>query len=272
MGANGVFGLVKCFNTDGFCRICTCSKRSSETQVIPLVMKFVFDTAFNRKAFTSIEIICLIRDFNYGILSKRNKPSKIILTKSKLNQNAIQSINFILNLPFIFYDKKERLDDVWNILNLLLQIMQIIFSSEITEHDLNRLSNLISEFLESLVKNGIFLTPKCYNMTHYVTVIKNMGPLVHMWAMRAERKHKFFTNISRNTNCFKNITETLSSRHQQTAYLKEMFSDQIVPSKRTKKLVQIENFKIYKSACFSEEQSDFGKYYSHDFLKINEKD
>lgn len=295
LGANGIFGLVKCFNTDGFCRICTCTKRCSETQttetsetmrnidtyqdhlqrvregsdtkqskgivqyclfndlkyfhtfdnycidimhdvcegIIHVFLKFFFDTAMKKKVFSSTDITRMIRDFNYGFLSQRNKPSKIILTKPKLNQNAIQSLNLILNLPFIFYEKKDKMQDVWHLLTLLLQIIQIIFSTEISENNLERLSNLIPKFLDGSVKNSISLTSKMHNMIHYVTVIRKMGPLIHMWTMRAESKHKIFTNISRSTNCFKNITETLATRYQQMAYLQvDMFSNKMVPSKR----------------------------------------
>lgn len=161
----------------------------------------------------------MIRDFNYGILSLKNKPSVINLKKPNLNQNATQCYNLFLNLPFIFYNYKIKIEDVWFILEVLLQIVQIIFSYKITENDLLRLARLIRDFLSSMVEKGIKLTPKMHHMIHYVTVIRNMGPLLNNWAMRIEAKHKFFTNIAKNVQCFKNITETLSSRHQQIACL-----------------------------------------------------
>lgn len=33
IGANEVLGLIRCFKTDGFCRVCECTKEESETQV-----------------------------------------------------------------------------------------------------------------------------------------------------------------------------------------------------------------------------------------------
>lgn len=117
----------------------------------------------------------MVRDYNYGILSQRNKPSKVILMKRNFNQNATQAWTLLLNLPFIFYETKQHMKDAWILLSYLLQIMQIIFSSIITENDLARLSNLITNFLSGLVEQHVSLTPKLHHLNHYVTVIRKMG-------------------------------------------------------------------------------------------------
>lgn len=247
LGANEVFGLIKCFSTDGFCRVCECTKEFSESQVeevaeimrikntyfdhvqiskegdnkgrkgivkyclfndlnhfhifdnystdimhdilegvLQVFMHLFFDNLIDKKIVKSTDIIKMVRDFNYGILSRKNKPSIIIFKKPNLNQNATQCYNLFLNLPFIFYAQKNKIEDIWNVLELLLQILQIIFSFKITESDLTRLARLIPKFLSSLVEKGISLTPKMHHMVHYVTVIRNMGPLIHNWAMRIE--------------------------------------------------------------------------------------
>lgn len=329
LGANAIFGLVKCFNTDGFCRICQCTKLESETQtnevaelmrreenyldlveiakdgdlkkskgiknyclfndldyfhifqnnnidimhdvnegVLHVVMKLIFETLLNRTNFKKNDIVAMVRDHNYGKLCEKNKPSKLILTKRNFNQNATQSYNLFLNLPFIFYEKRDSIATVWSIIESLLKILQIIYSTKITERNLNRLRDLIPTFLSELVDHGVKLTPKLHNMTHYATVIQNMGPLIHMSAMRMEAKHKTFTQIAHNTNCFKNITETLASRHQQIACLKnDMFVDNIIASKRKIKLhnsPNVETYKMLNILTKNLEKSD-----SLEFLKIN---
>lgn len=333
LGANGLFGMVKCFNTDGFCRICECTKRGSETQirespelmrkkdkymeyveianmdetkdtkkskgivqycqfndldyfhifdnysidimhdinegVIHVFLSFLFNSLISKNFLKNNDVVRMVRDHNYEILSQRNKPSKITFTKRNLNQNATQSYNLLLNSPFIFYEQKDKIADIWFILETLLKILQIIYSPKITEHDLNRLSYLIPKFLSGLIEHGVSLTPKLHNMIHYVTVIRNMGPLIHMWAMRMESKHKIFTQISNNTTCLKNITETLATRHQQNACLKtKMFSDTIIPSKRnTKKIEQSPNFENYLDSDILD--MTFENCDSLEFLKIN---
>lgn len=235
LGANGLFGLIKCFSADGFCRICTCTKRGSEIQVkeiaeimrsaetymeyvenarreekpcngivnyclfndleyfhifenysidimhdicegvIHVFLKLFFDSLIKKNILKSNDIIRMVRDYNYGILSQRNKPSKVILMKRNFNQNATQAWTLLLNLPFIFYETKQHMKDAWILLSYLLQIMQIIFSSKITENDLARLSNLITNFLSGLVEQHVSLTPKLHHLNHYVTVIRKMG-------------------------------------------------------------------------------------------------
>lgn len=144
----------------------------------------------------------MVRDHNFGILEQGNKPSKINFKKKNLNQNATQSYNLSLNLPFIFYEQKSAIEDIWSVLEMLLKIAQIIYSAKITKRDLDRLNDLIPKFLSALVSHGVKLTPKLQNMTHYVTVIYHMGPLVHMWGMRMEAKHKVFTDIAKKNKLF----------------------------------------------------------------------
>lgn len=205
-------------------------------------MKFFFRTMIDRKILKFSDISRMVRDFTQGIIKQKNKSSIISMTngKIKLNQNATQAHTLLKNLPFIFYEQKDHLCDIWLTLTKLLQINQIIFSSINTDRDIDRLSTLISMFLSELIEHEVSLTPKLHHMVHYPTVIKRMGPLIHMWCMRMESKHKEFTKIARCANNFKNITETLSSRHQQlTCYRTDMFSDKIIASHKKKKFGKI---------------------------------
>lgn len=229
---------------------------------------FFLNTIIDRKILKADEISDMIRDFNYGVLGKKNKPSKVIFTKRNFNQNATQSYNLMLNMPFIFYNQKSDLEDIWSIMEQLLQILQIIFSSKITENDLVRLDSLITKFLSDLVQNGISLTPKLHNLIHYVRVLRLMGPLIHMWAMRVEAKHKFFT--AKSTNNFKNIAKTLASRHQHLAALRtDLFLDKITPLVQKKKFINTPEYKLYQSSNIFPSDFNFNECDSLEFLKIN---
>lgn len=97
-----------------------------------------------------------------------------------------------------------------------------------------------------------------------------MGPLIHMWAMRVEAKHKVFTNIARSINCFKNITKTLATRHQQLACLdNDLFSDKITVSAQKKKFSNTPDFKKYKTSKIFENDFNLNECVSLKFLKIN---
>ena len=55
------------------------------------------------------------------------------------------------------------------------------------------------------------LIPKHHFMIHYPACIRQIGPLVHVWTMRYEAKHKFFKSSIKNV---KNITKSLAKKHQ----------------------------------------------------------
>lgn len=90
-----------------------------------------------------------IRDFNYGYISRKSKPSSLKIQKDNLNQNATQSYYLMINLPFILYDVKNELEEVWICVQSLLKVMQIIYSNSIRESDVRNLNELIKTHLES---------------------------------------------------------------------------------------------------------------------------
>lgn len=66
------------------------------------------------------------------------------------------------------------------------------------------------------------LIPKHHFMIHYPSSIRKIGPLLYVWCMRFEAKHKLFKHYFKN---FKNITKSLAKRHQMAiAYHWESFT------------------------------------------------
>ena len=58
------------------------------------------------------------------------------------------------------------------------------------------------------------LRPKHHYLEHYPHLIKVFGPLVDVWTMRYEGKHKFFKRVIREAQNFMNVPLTLAQRHQ----------------------------------------------------------
>lgn len=58
------------------------------------------------------------------------------------------------------------------------------------------------------------LTPKHHFLEHYPALIETFGPLVRLWTMRFEAKHKFFKRVVRFSSNFKNVLLSLSTKHQ----------------------------------------------------------
>lgn len=166
-----------------------------------------------------------IMSFNYGYTQRKNRPSGLKLDDNSkdLGLNAIQSWCLLRNTPLIFGDLVSRDDSCWNLLLLLTQIVNIVFSPVVTHGMTCYLKHLIFDH-HKLFKT-IFpernLIPKHHFMIHYPSCIRKIGPLIHMWCMRFEGKHNFFKKSVKN---FKNITKTLVKKHQnQLAFHFETF-------------------------------------------------
>lgn len=198
--------------------------------VVPTFLHQLFKYCIKKEFITESCLHRRIRDHNYGQLSKRNKPSAISLDKANLNQSASQNYCLMVNTPFILFFLKDVLNDIWICVESLLNTMQIIFSSSVTESDLVKLSEFIKKHLEKYIelfkKN---LIPKQHHLTHYPSIIRTSGPVKNFWMMRMEAKHKFFTEHAKKIKSRVNICKSLA-----VVYNKNDFTAGIkIPQKKT---------------------------------------
>jgi len=187
--------------------------------VVQYELKLVFQYLVKEKLLSLESLSQRIQSFNYGFTERRNRPSGLKMDESKdLGLNAIQSWCLVRNTPLIFGDLVERNNSFWNLLLLLLQIVNIVFSPVVTNGMTYYLKHLINDHhkLFKYLFPEKRLIPKHHFMIHYPRCIRKIGPLLHVWCMRFEAKHNFFKRSVKN---FKNITKTLVKRHQrQLAY------------------------------------------------------
>lgn len=187
--------------------------------VMPFLMKTLFSHCLKSKVFSEKKLKDLITTYDFGYLNSKNKPSSNFnLDKKNLGQNAAQSKCLFEHIPYIFseYQNHPELEDKWICVQSLLQISQIVYSSKITEYDLEQLEKEVDLHLRTfkLLFNVHFI-PKQHFMVHYARVLRSTGPLVHMSMARFESKHKFFKNQIRNANNFVNMIKTMAVAHQQ---------------------------------------------------------
>lgn len=217
--------------------------------IIPFFIKTLFTFIMDKHILDLPDIQRVVRDFNYGYIWKKYKPSLIKMTKRNLGQNAMQSYCLIIHLPFIFINSMEKLADIWCAMESLLQALQIIYSSCIRDSDIIRLQNCLQRHLSYLTDDvGVKLTPKHHFTTHYPNLIKKIGPLIHTWMMRFESKHKVFTDIAKRTNNFKNLAKTLANRNQEHTHAirNHAFKIDVQKSKSTYDIVKCAKFDQYK--------------------------
>ncbi|RVE61678.1 hypothetical protein OJAV_G00174850 [Oryzias javanicus] len=171
-------------------------------------------------------LLSRIYGFDYGFLERKNRPTKIILDGqgNGIGLNSIQTLCLVKNIPLIFGDIIPAGNKHWELLLLLLQIMNIVFSPSLTLGMTLYLKNLIVDH-HKLFKHLYphrNLIPKHHFMIHYPSSIRKIGPLLFLWSMRFEAKHKLFKDYFKN---FKNITKSLAKKHQMAiAYHWETFT------------------------------------------------
>ncbi|KAJ8029948.1 hypothetical protein HOLleu_29486 [Holothuria leucospilota] len=189
--------------------------------ICPLELKLVMKCLIDRGYFDINLLNSRIVSFNYGSSDSSNKPC--ILSMSSLNhpdgapgQNSAQMWCLIRHIPLMMGDLVPEDDEHWELLLLLAQCMDIIFSPVISVGDTIYLQELIrdhhSHFLTLFP--GRHLKPKHHHLTHYPRLIRKVGPLIRFWTMRFEAKHNFSRRLSHIVCNFQNIAKTLAYRNQ----------------------------------------------------------
>lgn len=195
---------------------------------VGFLVEQMFKYCIANKILTIERIQSIVQCFNYGELSKKNVPSKVILEKKNVGQNASQARCLISHLPFILSDFKDKLKPIWLAVESMLQIIQILLSEVISELDLIRLSDLKKTHLQCYqIYFNQTLKPKHHFLVHYANVIRNMGPVVRFWAMRMEAKHQYFKQIVHKTRNFINIKKTLALKHQSFIVASNILLDDV---------------------------------------------
>lgn len=213
---------------------------------VGFLLEQVFRYIVDEKISTLDHLQNLVENYNYGHLWKKKVPSKLNIDKKNIGQNATQAYCLILHIPFILYEFKNQLKDIWPAVSSMLQIIRLLLSYELTKNDIKRLSELITEHLTFYQQFfNQHLKPKHHFLLHYITIILLMGPVVRFWCMRMEAKHRVFEGMVNKTKCFINIKKTLAYKHQELFFASPVsITDDIVSGKQIS-FIECENFDNY---------------------------
>lgn len=137
------------------------------------------------------------------------------LKDGKYRLNMSEMLNLILALPALVADKVPTDDNIWNLFlsfrDVTLYTLSPVFSSE----ELPFYRYLIADFLQKYSHSTSGnITIKFHLMTHYHHIITQVGPIVHLIAMRLEGKHRILKQFATSGNNMKNICVTIAKRHQ----------------------------------------------------------
>jgi len=141
--------------------------------------------------------------FDYGP-DKGNKPSVLSIDniqKNNIKLSASEMLSFIRYFGVLIGDF-PRNDPVWCIYILLRQIIDLTTSTTLQKECCELIQTLVAEHNDLHLKYNIqHFRPKHHFILHYHTMIKKFGPLVNLWCMRFEAKHrisKILANFSSN--------------------------------------------------------------------------
>lgn len=197
--------------------------------VVPVALKALFLRIIKTKILKEDDLFKKVQFYpNYGFLNQRNVPTILSFIKANLGQYAIQIRCLLQHTPFIFWEYRDRqeLTDVWACIKSILRIFLICYSPEINQAQIDSLRNEIHNHLNILKQMGITFIAKHHLLTHYPTVIEEMGPVVSMCMFKFERKHKLLKSLMRNNSNFMNVAHTIAHKHQENlSYITDSYKD-----------------------------------------------
>ncbi|XP_072181468.1 uncharacterized protein [Diadema setosum] len=189
--------------------------------VCPLELKLILNELIIKKFFSIDLLNARLLSFNYGFQEKQNKPCPISRTSLRspdgaAGQNAGQMVCLMTHIALILSDLVPEDDPHWELLIVLLECLDIICSPVIGRGDTLYLEELIRDhhtvFLQLFPERH--LKPKHHHMLHYSSAMREIGPVIHVWAMRFEAFHNFSKRLAHIACNFQNIGKTLAYRNQ----------------------------------------------------------
>lgn len=171
----------------------------------------------NLKYFTLQDLNDRIGAFDFGVSELSNRIP--FLKKEKLNNyrlgfSASQVIRFMKYFGLIIGDLVPADDSHWELYLTLRAIIDILNARSFILQEIEYLHCLVTEHHEIYVRLfGNTLKTKHHNMLHYTRLMLRVGPLVNLWCMRFEAKHKESKIESHIITSRKNLPLTLALKH-----------------------------------------------------------
>lgn len=187
--------------------------------IVPSELAHCLNTFIKNKYFTLSEVNDLIKQFPFKFTDNLDRPQSIpvnFASRGTIGGNAHENWALIRSLPLIIGPRIPPDDPAWQILMTLKDIVELSVAPLHFVESVAFLNLKISEHRHRLQElfPHLRLTPKHHFLEHYPALIEAFGPLVALWTMRFEAKHKFFKRVVRFSSNFKNVLLSLSTKHQ----------------------------------------------------------
>lgn len=187
--------------------------------IVPVELSLCIKTMIRMKYFTLEYLNQKIASFPYQHTDKVDRPHpipKTFLSRGTIGGNGHENATLLRLLPLLVGSVVPEGDGAWTVLMELKEVVQLALCPSFTDETLDYFQSKISDHKQVLLQTfpEFNLRPKHHYVEHYPTMIKCFGPLVHVWTMRFEAKHRFFKRVVHDAQNFKNILKTMAVRHQ----------------------------------------------------------
>jgi hypothetical protein len=181
-------------------------------------LSFIFLKFLEDKYFDLAQLNERVQLFDYGNRIGDAPTTEITinhLQNRKLPTTASEMICFIEFLPLMIGDLIPRDDKTWELFLLLSQIVEIMTKYEIDIEETIHLDDLVARHHKLYIE--LFSDPlkfKFHNLVHAGSITRRIGPLMNIWCMRLEGKHKELKQYCRVNNNRKNLPYSLACKNQ----------------------------------------------------------
>lgn len=164
------------------------------------------------------EINIRLKTFKYNDHDKGNEKLSVTfkeLENRKLRMSARQMMAFCQYFSVLFGDLIHYGDQVWVFLTKFFELLEDLLCYEVSTSLIKEVSSkieYINKTFQVLFKKQ--LTPKFHILTHYPTILKQCGPVRHLWSFMYEGKHKEFKIYSHVITSRKCVAKTFSKKQQ----------------------------------------------------------
>ena len=196
--------------------------------VLPFETKLpLYHLIYEIKCIPLLDLNDRIKAGDYGKSNSKSRPSTISESHFKradsaLGQRSSQMFVLFMYLPLILSDILKNADqNKLHLYYLMRRILEVVMLPQLSTSDFMYIDDLVIEHHE-LFKISYpekKLIYKHHRMVHYARLVKQSGPLLRMMVMRFEAKHNFFKRLAHTICNFKNITLSVSKRHQMAQAL-----------------------------------------------------
>ena len=186
--------------------------------VIPLTMWHVLKTLLGEGYINLDDMNSFLENISVPHDKPNHFSASVFKAGGKIVGSAAQKWQLFLMIPELLHSIIVDIEglEVWDVYLRLREAMDYIFSPVIEESMIPYIQEIIESYLHLYVKcfGKEAVTPKHHYVLHYSALIEKFGPLRNLWCMRYEAKHQYFKKLMSNVRNFKNVSATLTSRHQ----------------------------------------------------------